>query len=141
MTAGKKVSHAFYFQLGFNLSMLILILFFTKFYKENGFVITMLSSYYFYICVVCIFLFKWLMPFIAYKNVIKSMVLIFLYNLPFLWIFYKIFGESQPVPMLVMIAMLYYAAVLGINYFMKISRPTDLYIVRTINLVRLKIRS
>ena len=141
MTAGKKVSHAFYFQLGFNLSMLILILLFTKFYKESGFVITMLSSYYFYICVVCIFLFKWLMPFIAYKNVIKSMVLIFLYNLPFLWIFYKIFGESQPIPILVMIAMLYYAAVLGFNYFIKISRPTDLYIVRTINLVRLKIRS
>ena len=94
MTAGKKVSQTFFFQLGFNISALILIIFVTRAFHEKGFIISMLVAYYFYIILVCIFLFRWLMPFINYPAVIKNMLLIFLFNLPFLWIYYEIFDRN-----------------------------------------------
>jgi peptidoglycan biosynthesis protein MviN/MurJ (putative lipid II flippase) len=135
MTAGKKVSQTFLFQLGFNMSALLLIIFVTRAYKETGFVIAMLCAYYFYITVVCVFLFKWLMPFIDYYKVIKNAALIFLYNLPFLWISYELFDRHQTVPMFLLISAGYYGVVLLLNHLIKISRSADLYFSNIIGMV------
>ncbi|MEP7163336.1 MAG: lipid II flippase MurJ [Ferruginibacter sp.] len=127
LTAGKKVSQTFFFQLGFNISALMLIILVTRTFGEQGFIISMLAAYYFYVMVVCIFSFRWLMPFIKYPVVIKNMLLIFLYNLPFLWIFYEIFDRDQPVHIFLAISVLYYAAILIINHFIKINKAADSY--------------
>ena len=127
MTAGKKVSQTFFFQLGFNLTALLLMIFFTQAYQEKGFIISMLAAYYFYVTVVCVFLFRWLMPFIHYTGVIKTMALILLFNLPFMWIFSVIFDRHQSLPVFLMISIGYYAVVLIINHLIKINKQTDLY--------------
>ena len=127
MTAGKKVSQTFFFQLGFNLTALLLMIFFTQAYQEKGFIISMLAAYYFYVTVVCVFLFRWLMPFIHYTGVIKTMALILLFNLPFMWIFSVIFDRHQSLPVFLMISIGYYAVVLIVNHLVKINKLTDLY--------------
>lgn len=127
MTAGKKVSQTFFFQLSFNLSALLLMIFFTRAFMEKGFIISMLVAYYFYVTVVCIFLFKWLMPFINYTSVIKTMGLIFLFNLPVMWIFSLIFDRQQPIPLFFIISIGYYAIVLIVNHVFKINKLTDDY--------------
>ena len=140
MTAGKKVSQTFFFQLGFNISALILIIFVTQAFQEKGFIISMLFAYYFYIIVVCIFLFRWLMPFINYPVVIKNMLLIFLFNLPLLLIFYKIFDRHQSVPVFLMLSAGYYAIVLIVNHFIKINKATDSYFSNIMKMLLLKIK-
>ncbi len=140
MTAAKKVSQTFFFQLGFNISALILIIFVTQAFQEKGFVISMLFAYYFYIMIVCVFLFRWLMPFINYPVVIKNMLLIFLFNLPLLWIFYEIFDRHQSIPVFLMISVAYYAVVLIINHFIKINKATDSYFSNIMKMLLLKIK-
>ena len=58
MTAEKKVSQTFLFQLGFNIISLVVLIFVTREFQEKGFVIAMLLAYYVYVTVVCIFLFR-----------------------------------------------------------------------------------
>lgn len=140
MTAGKKVSQTFFFQLGFNISALILTIFVTKAFQEKGFIISMLAAYYFYVMVVCIFSFRWLMPFINYPAVIKNMLLIFLFNLPFLWIFYEIFDRHQSIPVFLMISAGYYAVILIVNHFIKINKATDSYFSNIMKMLLLKIK-
>lgn len=140
MTAEKKVSQTFFFQLGFNTGALLLIIFVTKAFREQGFVISMLAAYYIYITFVCVFLFRWLLHYINYMHVIKTMVLIFLLNLPVLFIFYKIFESHQTLTVFLLISVLYYAVVLGLNHFIKISKSTEYYFSGIINTLRLKIR-
>ncbi len=127
MTAGKKVSQTFFFQLGFNLSALLLMIFFTRTFQEKGFIISMLLSYYFYVTIVCIFIFKWLMPFINYFSVIKKMALIFLFNLPFVWIFYRLFDLHQSISGFLLISAGYYIVVLVVNHFIKLNKTFDIY--------------
>ena len=82
MTADKKVSQAFYFQLGFNIILVLLLWCFT-FYAENGFIFTMLLAIIFISVWYASFVFRWLMPFIInYKNMLRSLIIIFLYNTP-----------------------------------------------------------
>ena len=140
MTAGKKVSQTFFFQLGFNIGALILLIFVTRAFQQQGFIISMLFAYYFYILFVCIFLFRWLMPFINYPVVIKNMLLIFLFNLPLLLIFYNIFNRNQSIPVFLMISAGYYAVVLIINHFIKINRATDAYFSNIIRMLMQKIK-
>ncbi len=140
MTAGKKVSQTFFFQLGFNISALLLIIFVTRSFAEKGFIISMLLSYYFYILVVCIFLFKWLMPFIDYSRVIKSLFLIFLYNLPVLWIFYEIFDRQPSIPLFLLISAGYYIIVLAVNHFFRINKATESYFSNSIKMLLSKIK-
>lgn len=127
MTAGKKVSQTFFFQLGFNISALILIVFITRSFAEKGFVISMLFAYYFYVSVVCIFLFRWLMPYINYTGIIKNTTLICLYNLPFMWIFYELFNRHPSVPVFIMLSAGYYAVIIIANHFIKINSAADSY--------------
>lgn len=140
MTAEKKVSQTLFFQLGFNIIALILIIFITKEYRESGFVISMLIAYYFYISVICIFLFRWLMPFINYTAVIKTMILIILFNLPVLWTFYKIFDQHQSITAFLLISLGYYLVVLYINHLFKINKATDEYFSGIIRLLIQKIK-
>jgi putative peptidoglycan lipid II flippase len=136
MTAEKKVSQSFLFQLGFNIGSLILIIFVTKFFKETGFVCAMLSAYYFLIGVLSYFLMNWVMPYVNYLKSVRSLLLIILYNLPFLLIFYKLFDRHQSIPVFLMISVCYYAVVIIINHFIKINKLADEYFSTLINVIR-----
>lgn len=138
MTAGKKVSQAFFFQIGFNITILLLLILGTVFWKVPGFIGAMLATYYFYILFICIYVFKWLMPFVNYKQVIRSMLLIFLYNLPFLWIIDHFYGQVQELYWLAIITLVYYSVILLVNHYIKISQSTESYISHAIKTVRLK---
>jgi len=126
MTAEKKVSQSFYFQLGFNISALIIIILVTKLFKQTGFIWAMLSAYYFYICFVCIFLFKWIMPYISYEKAVKSLLLIFLYNIPFLLITHIACEQRQPVLIFIVATAVYFLAVILINQYVVVSKSTKL---------------
>jgi peptidoglycan biosynthesis protein MviN/MurJ (putative lipid II flippase) len=138
MTADKKVSQAFYFQLGFNIIFLLLLLGVTYFYAVNGFIFTMLSTYYFYIGIACIFVFRWIMPFINYKSALKSLGLIFLYNIPFVFICYNAFEIHQPLTGLVLIGTLYYLVIIITNHFIKINKGVDAFFTSILKFFQLK---
>lgn len=127
MTAGKKVSQTFFFQLGFNLTALMLMVFFTSVFQEKGFIISMLVSYYIYVTIVCIFIFKWLMPFIKYTGVIKTLAVIFLFNVPFFLVFYYLFDQHQSIYGFLLISAGYYLVVLLVNHFVKLNKTADSY--------------
>ncbi len=121
MTAGKKVSQSFFFQLGFNVSALILIIIGTRFFKQQGFVAGMLSAYYIYVLAIGIIIFRVLMPFIDYMAIIRKMTLFFLFNFPFLFLFYKLFGHIQSIFAIALIYVVYFLLILVINHFLKIN--------------------
>jgi len=87
----KKVNQSFYFQVGFNVVMLIAIFICTKFFYLHGFMWSMLIVYYLYSTVICIFLMKWLMPYIEYRKFLWLFVQIILLNLPLCIIFLLFF--------------------------------------------------
>ncbi|MBS1733526.1 MAG: hypothetical protein JST02_09535 [Bacteroidetes bacterium] len=121
MTAGKKVSQSFFFQLGFNMSALLIIILMTRYFQQQGFVAGMLIAYYMYVLVVGVVIFRYLMPFINYLAVIKKMGLFFLFNLPFLFVFYKMFGHIQSIFAVGLIYMLYFSVIILVNHFLTIS--------------------
>jgi hypothetical protein len=87
----KKVNQSFYFQVGFNIVMLVAIFVFTKLFYLKGFMWSMLTVYYLYSTVVCIFLMKWLMPYIEYRKFLWLFLQIILLNLPLCIIFLLFF--------------------------------------------------
>lgn len=139
MTAAKKVSQAFFFQLGFNVSALFLIIFITGRFGEDGFIISMLMAYYFYVSIITVFLFRWLMPFINYLGILKSMGMVFLFNLPLLWITYQVFGEYRSLQGFLLISVGYYAVALIVNHFININKAIDLYFSNFLKTMILKI--
>jgi len=76
---------------GFNVVMLIAIFICTKFFYLHGFMWSMLIVYYLYSTVICIFLMKWLMPYIEYRKFLWLFVQIILLNLPLCIIFLLFF--------------------------------------------------
>ncbi|MBA2249353.1 MAG: hypothetical protein H0W12_04085 [Chitinophagaceae bacterium] len=136
ITAQKKVREAFYFQLGFNVVLFAILLVATRYYVEYGFIFSYLLVYYIYVCVAGIFLFRWLVPFIMYKNVLKSFAGIMLFNIPVIVIYYFIFGIHQPVPILILITFAYYLIIVIANHFIKINRATSFHLS---NILKLKV--
>ena len=66
------------------------------------------------------------------------MLLIFLYNLPFLWIIDHFYGQVQELYWLAIITLVYYSVILLVNHYIKISQSTESYISHAIKTVRLK---
>jgi len=140
INAEKKVSRSFYFQFGFNLSLLILLILITPYYGEYGFIFTMLIAYFLYITLVSIFLFKWIMPFIIYRDVLKSFGVIFLFNIPLILIYYKIFGTLTSVIQLILIACSYYLLIIILNHFIKINSSTHFHLSNFLKFIYLKVK-
>lgn len=138
MTADKKVSQSFYFQIIFNLILLLLLVVFSRYYAEQGFIFIMLIAYYLYITVVGIFLFKWLMPFIVYQDVLKSFAVILVFNMPLIFIYYKLFGPHQPAPNLILFTFSYYILIILINHFTKINNSTHFHLSGIFKMIALK---
>ncbi|HPH84358.1 MAG TPA: lipid II flippase MurJ [Ferruginibacter sp.] len=80
----KKVKESFYFQAGFNLFILAMLFLFTRLFSLDGFTWSILIVYYIYFTVACIFLMKWLMPYINYIGFLKLVLKIIVLNLPLL---------------------------------------------------------
>ena len=140
MTADKKVSQAFYFQLVFNTTVLLLLMIFTKYFNEEGFIFTMLLSYFLYITIASVFLFRWLMPFICYLSVLRSFGIILLYNAPLAFICYKLFYGEQTIISLIGISCSYYLILITINHFIKINNSMHFHLSGILKLIALKIR-
>ncbi|MEP6615513.1 MAG: lipid II flippase MurJ [Ginsengibacter sp.] len=138
MTADKKVSQAFYFQLGFNILLLLLLLVSSYYYAVNGFIFTMLFTYYFYIGVVCIFVFKWIMPFIDYPNVLSTLGKMMVFNVPFVFIWYNLIGHHPNLVLFIGSAFLYYAAIIAVNHYIKINETANSFFLSVVKLIQLK---
>lgn len=138
MTADKKVSQSFYFQLGFNVILLLLLVIVSHYYAVYGFISIMLSAYYLYITIIGIFLFRWLMPFIAYKNVLRTLAVILLFNMPFIYVYYELFGTHQTVPILILLTFGYYMVIIIINHFFKINSSTHFHLSGILKMIMLK---
>ena len=82
LIAIKKVNQSFYFQIGFNVSMLIIVFLSTSMFYLQGFIWSTLIAYYLYSTVACIFLMRWLMPYIKYIAFLKLFLRIVLINIP-----------------------------------------------------------
>ena len=78
----KKVNESFYFQIASNTVTLLSIFIFAKLFGLYGFVWATLIVNYLYFMVVCIFLMRWLMPYITYVQFLKEILKIVLLNLP-----------------------------------------------------------
>jgi putative peptidoglycan lipid II flippase len=135
ITAVRKVGKSFYFQIGFNIISLGLLLAATHFFGEYGFVITIISSHYLYILIACFFLLKWLMPFIDYASTLKALGMLLLFNIPFTILCYTIFGIDQPLVVLVLIGLVYYLTILIVNYFVRANNSVNLYFTYLVRFV------
>lgn len=78
----KKVNESFYFQVGFNVFILLSTFACTKLFGLDGFVWSILVINYFYFSVVCIYLMRWTMPYITYAALLKQLLKIIVLNLP-----------------------------------------------------------
>lgn len=122
----KKVNESFYFQVGFNLFILINIYIFTNLFGLDGFVWTVLAINYLYFMIVCIFLMKWLMPYIDYVQFLKLLLEIILLNLP-LFIIAVVFLRDS----LLITPFIYIGLLLALNRIFKVAPYINLNILKT----------
>lgn len=122
----KKVNASFYFQVGFNLIILTCIFLFTGIFGLNGFVWTILAVNYLYFTVACIYLMKWLMPYITYTGFLKLLFRIILLNLP-LFILAVVFLRD----MLWIIPFIYLGLLLMLNRVFKVVPHFSLDILKS----------
>lgn len=126
LTSAKKVNESFYFQVGFNLFLLVNIYFFTNLFGLNGFIWSILAVNYFYFAIVCIFLMKWLMPYIQYALFLKQLLKIILLNLP-LFIVVLVFFKD----LLLIVPFIYIGLLLILNRVFKVTVHSNFNILKT----------
>jgi peptidoglycan biosynthesis protein MviN/MurJ (putative lipid II flippase) len=112
----KKVNESFYFQVGFNVFILLCTFTCTKMFGLNGFIWSILLVNYFYFSFICIFLMKWIMPYIEYKFFLKQLLKIILLNLPLFIGSYFFFKDA-----LFIIPFIYIGLLFILNNFFKVT--------------------
>ncbi len=140
LTANRKVSQSFYFQIVFNLVSLGSLYIGFRLYQGNGFLIAMLVTYYLYITIGCLLLFKWLLPYISYKQTLRQLMLMALLNIPFLLVC-KMLAPVHSIGLLAMVAFIYYGLLMIVNHFLRVNEPARLFLFQLINLGRGSIKT